>query len=151
MKKAIMGGLMGLAILCYPVNVYAESAESTVIEVSYEDAQLLLKVAQAEAGNQGFVGQWLIMCTVMNRVESEDFPDTVKGVIYQEGQFATATNGAMNKAVPTAETHEALAYLESGNKAENIVAFEGAGSDYLERYFWRAFTFRDHTFYTLNK
>lgn len=145
MKKILLGVLLGL-LLC-PIKCQAYQPQS-VIEISYEDAQLLLKVAQAEAGNQGVTGQWLVMCVVMNRVESEDFPNTVKEVIYQDGQFSTATNGALDKAVPTSDTHNALAYLEMGNKAEKIIAFENSKYNSLEKYFWKAFSVKDHIFYT---
>ena len=51
------------------------------------DEELLQKIAVSEAGNQGPDGMWLVMCVVMNRVESEDFPDTISEVINQKGQF----------------------------------------------------------------
>ena len=148
MKKLLLVGVFLIGLL-WPVRSWAYQPDNSVIEISYEDAQLLLKVAWCEAGNQGTVGQWLIMCTVLNRVESEDFPDTVKEVIYQEGQFSTASY--LDSATPTAETHEALAYLEQGNKAEKIIAFESAKSQSLEKYFWRAFEYRDHVFYTMKQ
>ena len=69
--------------------------------------------------------------------------------MYQEGQFSTASY--LDSATPTAETHEALAYLEQGNKAEKIIAFESAKSQSLEKYFWRAFEYRDHVFYTMKQ
>lgn len=150
MKRAIMGILLGLTILNQPIHVNAESAQST-INVSYEDAQLLLKTAQAEAGNQGITGQWLVMCVILNRVDSEEFPNTIEEVISQDGQFATYANGAIEKAEPTSDTHLALAYLESGERAKQIVAFESVNDSSLEKYFWRAFSFRDHCFYTSKK
>ena len=146
MKKLLLGFLLGL-LLC-PVKSMAYQPQQA-IEIDYEDAQLLLKVAWCEAGNQGVTGQWLVMCTVLNRVDSEEWPDSVKEVIYQEGQFSTASY--LDSATPTAETHEALAYLEMGNRAENIIAFENSKYRSLEKYFWRAFTVRDHTFYTIKE
>lgn len=146
MKPKVLLGVLLLALL-WPVKSMAYQPQHA-IEIEYEDAQLLMKVAQAEAGNQGITGQWLVMCVVLNRVESEDFPNTVKEVVYQEGQFSTAANGALDKAVPTSDTHYALAYLEMGNKAEKIIAFENSKYNTLEQYFWRAFSVRDHIFYT---
>lgn len=62
------------------------------IEVTYEDARRLMKIAAAEAGNQGPEGQLLVMRVVWNRVLSPHFPDTVQGVISQRGQFQTYKN-----------------------------------------------------------
>lgn len=148
MKKVLLMGVFIIGLL-WPVRSWAYQPDNSVIEISYEDAQLLLKVAWCEAGNQGVTGQWLVMCTVLNRVESDMWPDSVKEVIYQEGQFSTAPY--LDSAEPTAETHEALAYLEKGNRAEKIIAFENSKYNSLEKYFWRAFTVRDHTFYTVKQ
>ena len=150
MKKVLLMGVFIIGLL-WPVRSWAYQPDNSVIEISYEDAQMLMKVAQAEAGNQGFVGQWLVICCVYNRTLSDDFPSTVKEVIYQEGQFSTVENGSYDKAEPTADTHYALAYFEQGNRAENIVAFESAKSQSLEKYFWRAFEYRDHVFYTMKQ
>lgn len=145
MKKVFVGILLGL-LLC-PFKSMAYSPQQA-IEIEYTDAQWLLKTAQAEAGNQGMTGQWLVMCVILNRVESEDFPDTVYEVISQPGQFSTYASGAIDNAEPTSDTHEALAYLEMGNKAEKIIAFENAKYNSLEKYFWKAFSVKDHIFYT---
>jgi N-acetylmuramoyl-L-alanine amidase len=119
------------------------------IEIAYEDAQALMKVAQAEAGNQGIDGMALVMQTVLNRVESDDYPDTVYDVIAQKGQFATYKNGAYSKAVPSADCHLALAEVEKGTFSnQTVIAFEVTGSRSLEKYFSYAFTLGDHDFYT---
>lgn len=36
-------------------------------------------------------------CVVLNRVESKKFPDTIKEVIYDPGQFQPVSNGEINK------------------------------------------------------
>ena len=150
MKKLLLVGVFLIGLL-WPVRSWAYQPDNSVIEIEYSDAQWLLKTAQAEAGNQGITGQWLVMCVILNRVDSEDFPDTVYEVISQPGQFSTYASGAIDKAEPTSDTHYALAYLEQGNKAEQIIAFENSKYNSLEKYFWRAFTVRDHTFYTVKQ
>ena len=113
-------------------------------EFTYEDARLLMKIAQAEAGNQGVQGMTLIMAVVLNRVESPDFPNTIREVIYQDCQFYTA--GMKSNLGP--EVHEALAYVESGQPLDTeIIAFEVSKSKELERYFEYAYTVGDHNFY----
>lgn len=118
------------------------------VDISQEDAQLLMDVAWAEAGSQGTDGQWLVMSVILNRVESEAFPDSVEGVVYQAHQFTTATNGAISRAEPTAETHYALARIESGDVAPEVVAFETTDNTTLDTYFSPAFSYRGHQFYT---
>lgn len=126
------------------VPQYAE-----VIEVSYEDAQCLMKIAQAEAGNQSVDGMALVMQTVLNRVEDEDYPDTVYEVISQKGQFQSYANGAYDRSVPSVDCHLALAEIEMGMFADDtVIAFERTGTRSLDRYFFYAFTLGDHDFYT---
>lgn len=119
------------------------------VEVSYEDAQCLMKIAEAEAGNQSVEGMALVMQTVLNRVEDEDFPDTVYGVISQPGQFETYTCGQYGITEPGEKAHLALAEIETGLFADDtVIAFEVAGNRSLDKYFFYAFTLGDHDFYT---
>lgn len=155
MKKVIVGVLLGL-VLCRPVNVQAAEAvfprthdiQMNVNEFSYEEAQMLLKIAQAEAGNQGPDGMWLVMSVVYNRRDSEEFPDSIEEVIYQDNQFYTKGMGATEI---SPECHEALARIEKGDVAPEIVAFEKSTSKSLDSFFSCAFEYRDHNFYTLKK
>lgn len=122
-----------------------------VIELTYEEAQLLMKIAQAEAGNQGEEGMWLVMSVVINRKNDEAFPDTVKEVAYQKNCFATVTTGKINKVELSLEAHTALARIEKGEVKPDIVGFENKSNNSLERYFDFAFTYLDHNFYTNKK
>ena len=53
-----------------------QAAESGLL-FSKEDTEALQRIAMAEAGNQGPDGMWMVMSVVLNRVESEDFPNTI--------------------------------------------------------------------------
>lgn len=122
-----------------------------VIELNYEEAQLLMKIAQAEAGNQGEEGMWLVMSVVINRKNDEAFSDTIKEVAYQKNCFATVTTGKINKVELSLEAHTALARIEKGEVKPDIVGFENKSNNSLERYFDFAFTYLDHNFYTNKK
>ena len=124
-------------------------AAGPIVELTYEEAQLLMKIAEAEAGNQGAEGMWLVMSVVMNRVESPDFPDTIGEVIFQDHQFSSVSDGNFdNVVILTAEAHEALARIEGGDIADEIIGFEVKTSRELDKYFLEAFEYRDHRFYT---
>jgi len=64
-----------------------------------EDITLIAKTVQAEAGNQDMEGKRLVAAVVLNRMDSEVFPDSVEGVLSQEGQFVTYRY--LNKTSPT--------------------------------------------------
>lgn len=76
-------------------------------EPSYteEDLDLLSRIVSAEARGEPVEGQIAVANVVLNRVASEDFPDTIEGVIYQDGQFSPVSNGAINNE-PTEEAIE---------------------------------------------
>lgn len=56
-----------------------------IICISDEDAELLVKTASSEAGNQGVYGMALIMRVVLNR--SEQWGMSIHDVLYQPDQF----------------------------------------------------------------
>ena len=122
-----------------------------------EEKEALEKIAIAEAENQGSEGMWLVMSTVINRMTNKGWPDSVLGVINENHktksgrvvyQFQSVSNGRFNRAKINKESEEALSRIEQGEVAPEIVAFERTDSDALDKYFARAFEFKDHRFYT---
>lgn len=131
------------------VSKEPEEAAGPVIRFTQEEQKLLMKIAQAEAGNQGEEGMWLVMSVVMNRVESADYPDTIEEVIFQESQFSSVADGNFDNAVIiSAEAQEAYSRIENGDIAPLIIGFEVKTSQELDKYFLAAFEYRDHRFYT---
>lgn len=133
-----------------------ETGEITlkVIEYTQEEAIAMLQVMSAEAADQGEEGMWLVGSVIENRrqKESKDYhPEgdhTVQGVVFKEGQFSSVTNGSYLTCEIPPEAHEALARLERGDVAPQIIAFERIDSEVLDQYFDRAFEYKDHKFYT---
>lgn len=80
--------------------------------LSKEDREVLLRIVEAEAGNEDITGKMLVAGVVMNRVESGKFPDTVKEVVYQRedgvAQFSPVSNGRLEKVCVSEETQEAV-------------------------------------------
>lgn len=62
-----------------------------------EQKELLASIIFCEAGNQPYEGQVAVGAVVMNRVQSEAFPDTIEEVIYQSGQFSPASSGWLDQ------------------------------------------------------
>ena len=101
--------------------------EMEVETIFDEQIELLARCVESEAGNQSQLGKRLVADVILNRVESEDFPDGIEGVINQKGQFSVVSNGSIDKAVPSAETWEAVAMEMNRRIDENILYFK-AGS-----------------------
>jgi len=70
-----------------PVQTEAYVEESQ----SYSDyeLQILARLIAIEAGNQPYDGKVAVGATVVNRKNNSEFPNTIEGVIYDPGQFAS--------------------------------------------------------------
>lgn len=76
------------------------------VELSYEEKVLLAKMVWVEAQGEPAEGQQAVAEVVLNRLVSDDFPDTIKGVIYSEGQFRSTSK--LGDAVPSQAQFEAV-------------------------------------------
>ena len=57
------------------------------IELTWEEQQLLAKIIWIEAQGESAEGQQAVAEVVFNRMMSEEFGNTLRGVIFAEGQF----------------------------------------------------------------
>lgn len=83
------------------------------LDYSDEESQMLLKLAMAEAEDQGITGKALVMNVVRNRVLSDEFPSSIEDVVFQEvtedtHQFSVIDDGRYDEAIPDEECYEAL-------------------------------------------
>lgn len=93
-----------------------------VAEEEYADSiEYLACAVESEAGTEPLEGKKMVVDTILNRVDSADFPDTIREVIDQSNQFSVVSNGRINKVIPSPETWEAvLSELESRTNSEVI-------------------------------
>lgn len=78
------------------VQVETTSVSNAEFPISKEERRLLEQLAEAEAAGESLVGKIAVINVVLNRVKSEDFPNTITEVIMQEGQFTPVANGSIN-------------------------------------------------------
>ena len=57
---------------------------------------LLSRLIYGEARGEPYVGQVAVGAVVLNRVKSSSFPNTIAGVIYQNGAFDVVSDGQIN-------------------------------------------------------
>lgn len=65
-------------------------------DVPQEEVLLLARVIHGESRGESFEGQVAVGAVVLNRVQNPQFPDTVRKVILQEGQFCITFDGQIN-------------------------------------------------------
>lgn len=82
---------------------YDDSSSSdttdTSTSASSSDRELLAGLIYCEAGNQSWDGKVAVGAVVMNRVASSSFAGTIKGVIYESGQFSPAGSGWLDSVI----------------------------------------------------
>lgn len=76
------------------------------VELSQEDIQLLAKVIWVESRGEPARGQQAIAEVVLNRLVSDDFPDSVRDVLYQDNQFRSIN--FIKDATPTQAQYDAI-------------------------------------------
>ena len=94
--------------------------ESSEVEVDYypeftyskdwsaKESYLLAKIAMAEAEGCNTQTKTLIIMCVLNRVWSDEFPDTIEEVIFQKNQFSPIDNGRWDRVEPNEDCYEAV-------------------------------------------
>ena len=60
---------------------------------------LLARIISAEARGEPYKGQVAVGAVILNRIEHPSFPDTLSGVIYQNGAFTAIVDGQFNEPV----------------------------------------------------
>lgn len=99
------------AVVMEVVTPVAEEVVPYVIDVSEDDINLMARVVMSEASVLSMEAKQAIASTIINRVKSKRFPNTVEGVVYQKHQYSTQNNGKPN-ADCYAAVQQALRYEE---------------------------------------
>jgi len=90
---------------------------------SSSEVNLLAKLVKAEAGGESYTGKVAVAAVVVNRAESGKFPDTIKEVIYQPGQFSPVSNGTINRPADQASINAAKQALNGSDPTGNALFF----------------------------
>lgn len=136
MKRLIFFNL--ILILCLwhqPVICSAEEQKEIMVytsdffeTITLEEFDMISQVIMAEAEGEEWEAQWYIACVILNRVESDLFPDSVEEVIFQKNQFSCVWNGRYDRVIPNDSCMEALQYaLDTERIPEDIYYFTSIG------------------------
>lgn len=136
-KEWLTGILIGIILmLLLTVKVVAAP-------LSEEDQELLTRTVYLEAGNQDLKGKRLVVSVILNRVDSEEFPDTVEEVLGQDGQFQTYKH--LKDAEPTWTDKLAVKMETEGRLNTGVYFFRTGHYGYGDP----LFQYGDHYFSTI--
>lgn len=87
-------------------------------EISDDDYYWLIRIVEAEAGDQDEIGRILVANVIFNRVRSGTFPNTVKSVIFQNNgrvyQFEPVKNERIYDVTPSQTTIDCVGRAMAG-------------------------------------
>lgn len=91
------------------IEPYEMTPEDIAEEEFWDSLETLAICVEAEAGTEDLMGKRLVVDVILNRVDSDKFPNDINSVIADKNQFSSYTNGAMERIVePSEETFEAV-------------------------------------------
>lgn len=71
----------------------------TIPAATTANVNLLARIISAEARGEPYTGQVAVGAVILNRIEHPSFPDTLSGVIYENGAFTAIVDGQFNQPV----------------------------------------------------
>lgn len=84
-----------------------------ILEYSKQEIRILERIVEAEAGDQTLKGRIMVANVVLNRVASDEFPDTIKEVVFQKNnsiyQFSPVKDGRYYDVTISKKTKKAIA------------------------------------------
>ena len=87
-------------------------------DVSTEEYEILSRIVEAESGAEPYTTRLLIANIILNRVESERFPDNITDVVFQNNgktyQFSPISNGSYYSVTVQDSTRKAVEEALSG-------------------------------------
>lgn len=114
----------------------SSSSSSSRPSVDYtataSDIELFAALIECEAGHRDYEGMLAVASVVVNRMNHRRYPDTLRGVIFQSGQFPPAHNGLVDKVlargVKDSCVQAANDALAGKNNVGDCLSFRSAGS-----------------------
>ena len=100
----------------------SNSDSSSSVSVNVSDVALMAGILQCEAGSS-YEGMIAVGTVIMNRIASSRFPDTLKEVVYQPGQFGPAMTGKLDRVLaqgPNSSAYSAAKEVLGGKRHEKV-------------------------------
>lgn len=110
----------------------AEEAAKNAAAASSNEQSLLAALIYCEAGGEPYEGQVAVGAVVLNRVRSASYPNSIREVIYQSGQFGPAITGKLDRVLAsgktTASCYQAAADALAGVNPIGSALYFGCGN-----------------------
>lgn len=130
----------------------------TTHEVTTRERSILERIVEAEATDKDRKSKILVANVILNRVRSEEFPDSIEAVVFQREngkvQFSPTADGRYDSVHVTESTKESVERaLEGEDYSEGALYFvektiaNPKNVSWFEQSLTRLFTYEGHSFY----
>lgn len=123
--------------------------------ITDSDYYWLIRIVEAEAGNQDAIGKILVANVIFNRVRSHKFANTVEAVIFQNSgrtyQFSPVKNGRIYSVTPSQHTIDCVGKAMAGEDYSNGALYftmRTSSNSWFNRELNFLFKHGDHYFYS---
>ena len=117
-KESIMMGIASRTSSGQRVVDCSELQRESKYRLEQEDLEVLLRIVEAEAGCEDEDGKLLVANVILNRLNSEKFPDTITEIVFQRengvSQFSPIADGSYNRVSISEETVNAVGRALAG-------------------------------------
>ncbi len=103
-KNILLFSLAVITIIIVAIETKVMLVNAASGSNSSSDVQLIARAINGEARGEPYEGQVAVGAVIMNRVKSSKFPNTISGVIYQQGAFTAVSDGQINVAIAKEST-----------------------------------------------
>lgn len=99
------------------------------------DLELFAALIECEAGSRDYEGMLAVASVVVNRMKHSNYPNTLRGVIFQSGQFPPAHNGKVDRVLKRGIKNSCLQAaqdaLNGKNNVGDCLSFRSASSGHV--------------------
>lgn len=150
MRRQIIFLLAAFMIMFHPIDIYGmsmvyepereiedemleikkQNSLDSIVSATDEEIDLIALVCLGEAEGESELGKRLVIDTILNRVESEKWPNDISDVCWQRGQYCCLHNGRCGSKLK-AKINDYIRNLvieEMNNRTNSeVIYFNGAG------------------------
>lgn len=117
-KESIMMGIASRTSSGQRVVDCSELQRDSKYRLEQEELEVLLRIVEAEAGCEDEEGKLLVANVVLNRLNSDKFPDSITEIVFQREngvtQFSPVADGSYYKVTISEETVDAVGRALAG-------------------------------------
>lgn len=121
-KKATVKPTVDLG--CLTTTTTTTTTTTKARSYSDDDLYVMTHVMHGEAGGHGEKLLSYVGSVVLNRVAHKSFPNTIRGVVFQKGQYACTWDGNYNKTPDALTKRVAIKLLTGGSVLPKNVVYQ---------------------------